>query len=223
MALAGTSLIAGLSLLLILLTAVPGGSSGLPGTSSSLKPGSPAGPSCVAKTGDLLCWEKTRSQRNGQTIHDPLISIEGPGTFSVKVPGLMIDGDPQTSWVSAGDATGAVILLEFNEPVIVGTVGIMPGMAAAGGTSVSSPGKRVIGVTWSFAEQDGSSNRPCGASGDEFGEPIHQDLSQRPNMEISPAIQTCTVRIQIERVATAEAGGGSSPDVAISELTLLSG
>lgn len=215
MALTGTSLISGLALLLMLLTALPGGSLGSPATSSSVNPAgavTAGGPSCVAATGDLLCWEKARSSRSGQSIHDPLISIEGPGTLAVEGPGLMIDGDPQTSWVSAGDATGASILLEFNEPVVVGTVGI---------TTRETSGGQVLYATWSFANEDGSSNRPCGASGDEFGNEVHQNLSGGSTMKVPHGVSTCSVRVHIDRLASVDQADGSGSTLAISELTLL--
>lgn len=226
MALAGTGLIAGLAVLLVLFTALPGGS-GPSGTSSSLEPATPSelggGPSCVAATGDLLCHEKeTRSTLSGQSIHDPLISLEGPGTLSPDGPGVMIDGDLHTVWISAGDAKGATILLEFNEPVTVGTVGLTAGTDPAASSELK-PGRRVIAADWSFARQDGSSGRPCGASGDVFGPGISQDLSMGETMKIPSAVTTCSVRMRIERVSPVQSGAAFSSDVGISELTLLAG
>ncbi len=63
----------------------------------------------------------------------------------------MIDGDAQTAWVSAGNATGATILLEFNEPVTVGAVGMTASSSQADKTSFTDrPPRHVLGATSAF-------------------------------------------------------------------------
>ncbi len=219
MALAGTTVIAALALLMLLITSLPGGSPGSGGDAAirAASGGSPGGPACVAATDDLLCNESAQASGTTVTIHDPVISVAGPGSVSLDDPTLMIDGNRNTSWQSGGDATGSSILLQFNEPIRVGAVGLASAPADAAAS------RRVASMTWSFGSPKVNSKGYCGASGDQFGREFHQSLGQGPTMKIFPPVTTCTVRLRLDRLTAVNGSGASTGGVAISELILRAG
>lgn len=119
----------------------------------------------------------------------------------------LTDGDPQTAWRVAGDATGEVLTLRFAEPVEVREVGLINGYAKSYPGYDGYPGnRRVLAVRWTF--DDGSTHE--------------QTFEESRSMQMVPIESRTTESIELELVEVSAPGRGPSARdfTAISEIGL---
>jgi len=116
-----------------------------------------------------------------------------------------IDGDPETAWRTGGDGVGEALTFEFDEPVYLTEIGLIPGYAKVDPVDLTDrffENRRVRQVSWSF---DGGANQ-----GQAFAEsPVLQSIQL-------PGVPTTTVMVTINET-TADGGRNFT---AISEIVV---
>ncbi|GAB4007690.1 discoidin domain-containing protein [Nocardioides ultimimeridianus] len=118
----------------------------------------------------------------------------------------LIDGDTQTAWRVAGDASGEAITITFDRPVTLTSVGLVNGYAKAyPGYDGYRLNRRITEVRWTF--EDGTS--------------VTQHLRQRRSMQSVPVSAGPTSSLRLEIVSTVAGPKRDWRDfTAISELSL---
>jgi hypothetical protein len=123
----------------------------------------------------------------------------------------MVDGVPETTWRTAGDATGATITLTFEEPTVLEEVGLINGYAKVG-QDAQGPldwyhgNRRVLAVEWTFDDGTVKTQR----LGDTT---IMQTVSV-------PQVETTTVTLRLLKVSPPGPGRASRDYTAISDVRL---
>lgn len=133
------------------------------------------------------------------------------GETTTYAPANLLDDDPATAWRVAGAAVGTELVMRFDSPVTLTTVGLVNGYAK---TSVSdgttydlyTGGRRVTAVTWMLGDAP----------------PVRQELSQtrEPQVIDVGAVTTDTVRLRIESVTEPGSGPAARDTTAISDVVL---
>lgn len=120
----------------------------------------------------------------------------------------MGDGNPATSWRTAGDASGQSITIALAQAGVVNRVGLVNGYAKrVAGVDWYPNNRRILSATWSF--DDGSS--------------VEQTFAERPAMQLLkvPPVRTSTVTLTITSVTPPGSGPLGRDYTAISEVTLV--
>lgn len=121
--------------------------------------------------------------------------------------GNLTDGDPETAWRVAGDASGEVLTIVFEEPVELREVGLVNGYAKSyPGYDGYASNRLVLEVRWIF--DDGS---------------VHEQLLEESrSMQMVPIETRTTEQVQLEivEVSSPGRGAGGRDFTAISELGL---
>ena len=123
----------------------------------------------------------------------------------------MVDGVPETTWRTPGDATGATITLTFDEPVVLSEVGLINGYAKVGQDKQGildwyHGNRRVLTAEWSF--DDGTVKK--------------QKLGDTTIMQTVslPQVETTAVRLKLVKVSAPGPGRASRNYTAISDVQL---
>jgi hypothetical protein len=130
------------------------------------------------------------------------------GTLVAYEASQMIDGNPSTTWRTAGDASGQVVTITLPEPGVVNRVGIVNGYAKqVAGVDWYPNNRRILSVTWGF--DDGTS--------------VEQTFAERPAMQRLkvPPVETSTVTITITAVTPPGSGNLGRDYTAISEVAVI--
>lgn len=120
----------------------------------------------------------------------------------------MADGNPSTTWRTAGDATGQTITVTLRRPGVVTRVGLVNGYAKqVAGVDWYPNNRRILAVTWGF--DDGST--------------VEQTFAERPGMQRLkvPPVETSTVTITLTSVTPPGAGNLGRDYTAISEVSVI--
>ncbi|GAA1475897.1 hypothetical protein GCM10009623_03430 [Nocardioides aestuarii] len=123
----------------------------------------------------------------------------------------MVDGVPETTWRTPGDATGATITLTFDEPTVLSEVGLINGYAKVGQDKQGildwyHGNRRVLAVEWSF--DDGT------VKTQKLGDTtIMQTVSL-------PQVETTAVKLKLLKVSPPGPGRASRDYTAISDVQL---
>jgi len=120
----------------------------------------------------------------------------------------MGDGNPDTAWRTAGDASGETITVTLTEPGVVTRVGLVNGYAKqVAGVDWYPNNRRIVAVTWGF--DDGSQ--------------IEQAFAEQPAIQRLkvPPVETTTVTITITAVTPPGAGSLGRDYTAISEVSVI--
>jgi len=120
----------------------------------------------------------------------------------------MGDGNPATTWRTAGDATGQSITITLAAAGVVNRVGLVNGYAKkVAGVDWYPNNRRILSATWAF--DDGTS--------------VEQTFAERPRMQLLkvPPVETSTVTLTITSVTPPGAGPLGRDYTAISEVTLI--
>ncbi|NPD06788.1 hypothetical protein HN031_19105 [Nocardioides sp. zg-1308] len=120
----------------------------------------------------------------------------------------MGDGDPSTTWRTAGDATGQAVTVTLTEPGVVSRVGLVNGYAKqVAGVDWYPNNRRILAVTWTF--DDGTS--------------VDQTFAERPGLQTLkvPPVETGTVTITIGSVTPPGSGNLGRDYTAISEVSVI--
>ena len=123
----------------------------------------------------------------------------------------MVDGVPETTWRTTGDATGATITFTFDEPVTLEQVGLVNGYAKVG-QDTRGPldwyhgNRRVLAVEWTLDD----------------GTVLAQSLDDTTVTQTLPVdgIETRTVALRLVEVSSPGTGRASRDFTAISDVTL---
>lgn len=119
----------------------------------------------------------------------------------------MIDGVPETTWRTTGDATGQEISLTFPEPAVLTRVGLINGYAKTDGDFDWYQGnRRITSVTWTFDD------------GTDVTQKLAQDRSLQ-SIDIDP-VTTTAVRIRLDTVTAPGSGKSARDNTAISDVLL---
>jgi hypothetical protein len=120
----------------------------------------------------------------------------------------MGDGNPATTWRTAGDASGRSITINLARAGVLTRVGLVNGYAKkVAGVDWYPNNRRLLSATWAF--DDGSS--------------VEQTFAERPAMQLLkvPPVRTSTVVLTITSVTPPGTGPLGRDYTAISEVTLL--
>jgi hypothetical protein len=129
------------------------------------------------------------------------------GTLVAYEAAQMGDGDPRTTWRTAGDASGQTITVTLAEPGVVTRVGLLNGYAKqVAGVDWYPNNRRILSVSWGF--DDGTS--------------VEQTFAERPAVQRLkvPPVQTGTVSITITSVTPPGSGDLGRDYTAISEVSI---
>ena len=195
-----------LALVLLLLAALAvGGAAWLGGRDDGAGPAAP-GAGGDAEPRSLL----DLAQAFAPAQDDDSVDIATGATTTYDAANLL-DDDPATAWRGAGAAVGTELVLRFDSPVTLTSVGLVNGYAK---TSVSdgttydlyTGGRRVTAVTWLLGDAP----------------PVRQDLDQarEPQAIDVGAVTTDTVRLRIESVTEPGSGPAARDTTAISDVVL---
>jgi hypothetical protein len=141
-----------------------------------------------------------------------LATIDLDGQIVAYGPRRMLDGDPNTAWRTAGDATGAMISFTLRKPTTIRRVGLVNGyakqvLAGSGRVDWYPHNRRITAVEWSFDD----------------GTVVRQDLVERTKLQpltIEPVI-TSTVRLRLLGVTPPGAGVLGRDYTAISDVLIV--
>ncbi len=127
------------------------------------------------------------------------------------VPAHLVDGVPETTWRTPGDATGETLVFRFDTPVVLREVGLVNGYAKVGQDAKGvldwyHGNRRVLAVEWVLDD----------------GTTIDQQLGDTTVMQAVPVrkVRTQTVRLRLMTVSTPGPGRASRDFTAISEVRL---
>jgi hypothetical protein len=130
------------------------------------------------------------------------------GTLVAYEATQMQDGNPSTTWRTAGDATGQVVTITLPEPGVVYRVGLVNGYSKqVAGVDWYPNNRRILSVTWGF--DDGST--------------VEQTFSERPGMQRLkvPPVETSTLTITLTSVTPPGSGNLGRDYTAISEVAVI--
>jgi hypothetical protein len=169
---------------------------------SATAPTSPTGPSGASGPAQDLAPDVARIEVPGTAPASTDLAGH-PVTFESR---NMVDGDPETAWRVAGDASGSSITITFDKPVTLTSVGLINGY------SKRYPGyngywlnRKILQVRWTF----------------EDGTTITQDLRRRTTLQTTNVEAGPTRSIRLDIVSTIPSNKPNSRDyTAISEIGL---
>lgn len=130
------------------------------------------------------------------------------GTLVAYEASQMADGNPATTWRTAGDATGQQVVVTLAEPGVVNRVGLVNGYAKqVAGVDWYPNNRRILSVTWTFDD----------------GTEVEQTFAERPAMQRLkvPPVETSTVTVTITSVTPPGSGNLGRDYTAISEVSLI--
>ena len=130
------------------------------------------------------------------------------GTLVAYEASQMADGNPATTWRTAGDATGGQVVITLAEPGVVNRVGLVNGYAKkVAGVDWYPNNRRILAVTWTF----------------EDGTEVEQTFAERPAMQLMkvPPVETSTVTVTITSVTPQGSGNLGRDYTAISEVSVI--
>ncbi|HJQ06540.1 MAG TPA: hypothetical protein VJ872_13890 [Nocardioides sp.] len=178
----------------------------------------PSGPAAsVATTAPTSASATPTTPSSGTDVSSDIGRIGVPGTApaSTDLAGNpvtfgrahLVDGDTQTAWRVAGDASGRSITISFDTPVTLTSVGLVNGYAKSyQGYNGYLLNRRITAVRWTF--EDGTS--------------ITQRLQQTPTMQSVPVAAGPTSSLRLQILSTVASPRQNWRDfTAISELSLL--
>lgn len=123
----------------------------------------------------------------------------------------LVDGVPETTWRTPGDATGATLGFRFETPVVLSEVGLVNGYAKVGQDSQGvldwyHGNRRVLAVQWVLDD----------------GTTIDQQLGDTTVVQTVPVeeVRTRTVQLRLTSVSTPGPGRASRDFTAVSEVRL---
>lgn len=130
------------------------------------------------------------------------------GTLVAYEASQMGDGNPATTWRTAGDATGQTVTVTLPEPAVVTRVGLVNGYAKqVAGVDWYPNNRRILSVTWGFDD----------------GTTVEQTFAERPGLQrlkVTP-VQTGTVTLTITSVTPPGTGPLGRDYTAISEVAVI--
>ncbi|GAB3859645.1 hypothetical protein GCM10028801_21360 [Nocardioides maradonensis] len=171
----------------------------------------------AASTGPTSASATPTTPSSGSELTSDISHLVVPGTAPASTDlagnpvtfgsGNLADGDPQTAWRVAGDASGQSITISFDAPVTLTSVGLVNGYAKSyRGYNGYRLNRRITAVRWTF--EDGTS--------------VTQQLQQRPTMQSIAVSAGPTSSLRLEILSTAASPQRNWRDfTAISELSLL--
>lgn len=112
--------------------------------------------------------------------------VDSTGASTSYEPAKVTDGLPDTAWRCDGDATGQSLTLTFDEPVLLTSIGLIPGMAKtdpADGADRFLQNRRITSVRYEF--DSGSATH------------IFTDSRELQWLTLDEEVQTTTVRVVI--------------------------
>lgn len=130
------------------------------------------------------------------------------GTLVAYEASQMADGNPATAWRTAGDATGAQVVVSLAEPGVVTRVGLVNGYAKqVVGVDWYPNNRRILAVTWTFDD----------------GTEVEQTFAERPAMQLMKVgpVETSTVTVTITSVTPPGSGSLGRDYTAISEVSVI--
>ncbi|QSR31715.1 hypothetical protein CFI00_14620 [Nocardioides sp. S5] len=130
------------------------------------------------------------------------------GTLVAYEASQMADGNPATTWRTAGDATGGQVVITLSEPGVVTRVGLVNGYAKqVAGVDWYPNNRRILAVTWTFDD----------------GTEVEQTFAERPAMQLLklPPVETSTVTVTITSVTPPGSGTLGRDYTAISEVSVI--
>lgn len=130
------------------------------------------------------------------------------GTLVAYEASQMADGNPATTWRTAGDATGEQVVITLAEPGVVTRVGLVNGYAKqVAGVDWYPNNRRILAVSWTF----------------EDGTEVEQTFAERPAMQLVkvPPVETSTVTVTITSVTPPGSGNLGRDYTAISEVSVI--
>lgn len=130
------------------------------------------------------------------------------GTLVAYEAAQMADGNPATTWRTAGDATGQQVIVTLAEPGVVNRVGLVNGYAKqVAGVDWYPNNRRILSVTWAFDD----------------GTEVEQTFAERPAMQLLkvPPVETSTVTVTITSVTPPGSGTLGRDYTAISEVSVI--
>lgn len=130
------------------------------------------------------------------------------GTLVAYEASQMADGNPATTWRTAGDATGGQVVITLSEPGVVTRVGLVNGYAKqVAGVDWYPNNRRILTVTWTFDD----------------GTEVEQTFAERPSMQLLkvPPVETATVTVTITSVTPPGSGNLGRDYTAISEVSVI--
>jgi hypothetical protein len=105
----------------------------------------------------------------------------------------MLDGRPRTAWRMPGDGTGATLVFDLGQDVVLTEVGLVNGYAKVDGTDNWYRGnRRILSVQWEFDD----------------GTRITQDLRERQSVQLEPVGPVATRRVVLHLVEVSAPGKG---------------
>lgn len=172
-------------------------------TTSPTSPSTPTSPTSPSASGTDLTSEISHLVVPG-TAPASTDLAGNPVTFG---SGNLVDGNTQTAWRVAGDASGRSITISFDAPVTLTSVGLVNGYAKSyQGYNGYRLNRRITAVRWTF--EDGTS--------------LTQQLRQRPTMQSIAVTAAPTSSVRLEILSTVASPQRNWRDfTAISELSLL--
>lgn len=109
------------------------------------------------------------------------------------VAGNMLDGRPRTAWRMPGDGTGATLVFDLGDEVVLTEVGLVNGYAKIDGADNWYRGnRRIRAVQWEFDD----------------GTRITQDLTDRRTTQLMPVDPVATSRVLLHLVEVTAPGKG---------------
>lgn len=120
----------------------------------------------------------------------------------------MHDGNPSTTWRTAGDASGQAVTITLQQPGVVSRVGLVNGYTKqVAGVDWYPNNRRILSVIWGF--DDGST--------------VEQTFAEQPVMQRLkvPAVETSTLSITITAVTPPSSGNLGRDYTAISEVAVI--
>ncbi|HEV2796900.1 MAG TPA: hypothetical protein VGV65_04715, partial [Nocardioides sp.] len=129
------------------------------------------------------------------------------GTLVSYEASQMHDGDPRTTWRTAGDASGQAVTITLPERAVVDRVGLVNGYAKqVAGVDWYPNNRRILSVVWGFYD----------------GTTVEQTFSERPAMQLLkvPPVETSTLSITISTVTAPGTGSLGRDYTAISEVAI---
>lgn len=109
------------------------------------------------------------------------------------VAGNMLDGRPRTAWRMPGDGTGATIVFDLGEEVVLTEVGLLNGYAKVDGADNWYRGnRRIRAVQWEFDD----------------GTRITQELDDRQRVQLQPVGPVATTKVVLHLVEVTAPGKG---------------
>ncbi len=135
------------------------------------------------------------------------------GNRTTYVAANMLDGEPQTCWRAAGDATGVELAFQLAAPTSITRVGMINGYAknaVVGGRNLNwyVGNRRVLMAQWVF--DDGTTvDQPLGAT------------KQMQTIDLGAPVTTSTVKVRLVSVSSPGTGRSARDYTAVSEVTLV--